>query len=174
MKRHIIVEGCDNCGKSTLVGKISEELDYPITFSCRSIPRGEQIQWMAKELNDNGKIFDRFPLISESVYGPTLRGNSKIDMLGKDGFYDILARIVIPKNPIILFCDPGFEAVKKTIKDREQYRGVTDNLEELYDSFQLVRFLMVNNTGLQVMLHDYTQEGSTESIINILREAINL
>ena len=173
MKRHIIVEGCDNCGKSTLVGRISEELDYPITFSCRSKPRDEQIAWMAKELNDNGKVFDRFPLFSESVYGPALRGQSKFDMIGKNGFYDILARIIIPKNPIVIFCDPGFDKVKETIKSRDQYPGVVDKIDEIYTGFSLLQFLITTNTGLQCLLHDYTVEGSTESIINILKHNIN-
>lgn len=157
--RSIIVEGCDNTGKSTLIDRLSRELKIPVQVSCRSLPVDEQIDWMKEKLSKGPFIFDRFAIISESVYGPLLRKEVKFPLKGKkpNSFHTIMKDIVIPANPIIIYCDPGLESILSTIEEREQMEGVAKNVKELLHRYRALIYLISHETPLSIVRYNYNK-----------------
>lgn len=72
-------------------------------------------------------IFDRFPLISERVYGPTLRGQSELTE-GDYIKYDIALR---RHTPLVIFCDRPTDRILASFDEREQLEGVEERIEDL-------------------------------------------
>ena len=168
LKRHIIVEGMDNTGKTTLLKALSERFRVEPTNSCRSIPKGEQIRWMKNELAGPAKLFDRFPLISESIYGPIVRGTQFFPMIGGDSFFHTMEKVVIPANPIIIFCNPGIEKVAESFGERWQMGGVKENMTALMDAYGVVGNIFSRMTPLTVMVYDYNKH--TPELISCILE----
>ena len=78
MKKLIIIEGMDNTGKSTLVKKLSSYLPHHEVVVSPG-PCAEHVQWCKDELaRTDSRIYDRFPIFSETVYGNIIRGYSDI------------------------------------------------------------------------------------------------
>lgn len=162
LKRHIIVEGMDNTGKTTLLKALSQKFGVGPTISCRSIPKQDQMAWMLDKLTTGPKLFDRFSLFSESVYGPIIRNTNLFPLSGRDSFFEVLGHLVVPNNPIIILCNPGLGNIMKTFGEREQMSGVKDNAELLLDSYLNLFFLLQRATNLTVLVYDYrihTPEG---------------
>lgn len=141
--RPIIVEGCDNSGKTTLIQKLVKAFESEVVLSCRSIPLEDQIEWIQNEINrtNTNVIYDRFPLISEQVYGPILRGGSKFDDLPINHCmdYDEYARRVLHTlNPIIIYCRPSTMTISSTFHEREQLEGTAKNLHEIINAYDIL------------------------------------
>lgn len=169
LKRSIIIEGCDNTGKTTLINSLIKEFDEKVEVmtSCRSLPVDEQISWMEKVIQ-TPKIFDRFALFAESVYGPIIRKDVKFPIVGEKGFFNILNRVIVPKNPIVIICYPGIEAVEKTIEEREQMAGVPSHLKELTEGYNLVGEILDKYTNLPVLKYNYTKPRAYKQLVSDL------
>lgn len=75
---HIVIDGMDKTGKSTLVRYLSEKLNLPVKkFSA---PEGDPFLEYVHFLSSTQQphIIDRFYL-SELAYGPVMRGKSQIN-----------------------------------------------------------------------------------------------
>lgn len=148
----IIVEGCDFTGKSTLVDQLAKSLKAVVYRECNIPSPGVEA---AKEWLDTVRVLgrsrtvicDRSPLISEPIYGPTIRGFSSI-------FFPESVRLMgeLPDSTITIWCDPGKEEVLKC--NNEQMVGVHENLERIYDSYQATyRHYLGNSLQLFKQLH---------------------
>lgn len=135
----IIVEGMDGSGKTTLVKFLGEELGVgiaPRVVDQETNPLVDLRGWVDKNL-DQGRvpqIFDRHRLISETIYGPIVRGAAQpgfadLSWLGPrlQRFYDL--------EPFIIYCLPSLETVKKNLSGDPDNVAVVRHAEALYQAY---------------------------------------
>ena len=126
---NIVVFGCDNTGKSTLCSQLANLLNEDSEYTAEAIHSlgpnktlDEMLDFMNRNLAPRGsthtRIFDRFPIIEESIYGPLLRGENK--------FAGIITKEILDKVDLFVYCYPGLFTVLNW-GDREQMDGVKDN-----------------------------------------------
>jgi len=124
----IVVEGMDNTGKSTLVESLTGKFGLKYYKSPGpDVGRAYQMRWVEERIgdSDNNIIFDRFPLISEEIYGTHLRGYSNFEK-EVDLYKNFKER-----GPLIIYCRPPMEEVISFKDGREQMEGVVENSIQL-------------------------------------------
>lgn len=149
----IIVTGCDNTGKSSLVKVLSKELDMPVADKFICSPPQTPGQWMGwakwceRCINDpEDKIYDRL-FIDEFVYGPVVRGKLDIPLYM---MADLSNQLLI-RQPLYIYTTAPSEVIKRTFHDREQYPK-----EEMVDKL-LNKFWDVNHSWpINQLVHQYT------------------
>jgi thymidylate kinase len=135
----IIVTGCDNSGKTTLVKHINEKFGIPIADRFSPLPPRtpsdwqKWYQWVLDNIERKEQVvYDRF-LIDEFVYGPILRGSYNISFLQIAQLADAL----IMKQPLYIYTCPSPEYILSTYEDRKQYVD-KDLIFEVLDQFNRV------------------------------------
>jgi hypothetical protein len=134
----VIIEGCDNSGKSTLARKLNLEFNLKIIKSSGPpISKEDLVQRVEASIENTKRgnifIYDRYPLISEFVYGPLLRNKNLLE--GEEG--NRLWKELILINPFIVYCRPPYTKIADFGK-RKQMRGVRSKADLLivaYDNF---------------------------------------
>lgn len=135
----IVVEGPDGAGKTTLIKQLTEAYDIPI--APRVVTKDAEAMvdlkdWVDNQLEEGFQdvIFDRHRLISETIYGPILRtaqeaGFNELSWVGPrlKRFYEL--------EPIIIYCLPSLETVKRNIARDDDNRVVMDQIEAIYSSY---------------------------------------
>ncbi|MDE2098834.1 MAG: hypothetical protein KGL39_16395 [Patescibacteria group bacterium] len=133
----IIVEGMDNTGKTSLTQYLGHRYGLPVIHS--EGPRGviESFKWVesAMNLHKNNIIYDRFPLVSEEVYGVVLRNYSVFD--NPPG--EELRHRLVGAKPILIFCRPPLDVMGR-FGEREQMEGVIENSIQLSQRYEEVIF----------------------------------
>lgn len=150
----IIIEGMDNTGKSTLLSKLCEEYGLEGIHSPGIKDYDTVFSWVAESFNkDRGipVIYDRFPLISEAVYGPTLRGRNIFteSPLG----IQLQKKFRCEVRPLIIFCNPATEVIQKW-DGREQMDGVVENHQRLTAAY--IKLMEDIRLHYSVVPYDYT------------------
>jgi len=125
----IVVEGIDNSGKSTLVSHLRTVLGYPSQES-EGPPHypGEMNLRVARYASLHHVIFDRHPVVSQTIYG-SLRSHSdpiRPDLVQQ--FYDA--------RPLFIYCDPGIRGMtghvrRDTVDTDAHLSEVTRGYEQL-------------------------------------------
>lgn len=136
---NIIVEGPDGSGKSTLVKRLSTQLGCPIgPRACTSQggPVKQLGYWVQEDLlswDDKGtQVYDRYPFVSEYIYGPLIRGsiNPTLANLSTDYFH------YYKQNTIEVVCLPPLDIVRANVGQEEQMEGVVDQIDTLYSLYE--------------------------------------
>lgn len=157
----IIVEGLDNTGKTTLINQLAPMFFLRQVKSLGPAPLLQHLEWIVTALNeeDTHIIYDRFSVISESVYGVMLRGDSVFKNLSED-----LLRLTLRKLPLIIYCRPPREAIFNW-GERPQMDRVKENAASLLGRYDAaIEYILGLNNGQNVIYYDYTQAGSLESL----------
>lgn len=163
----IIVEGMDNTGKTTLVRKLTSMLPLRKYKSPGpDIGEAEQIEWVRDRLEDTDEwvIFDRFPLISEPIYGSNIRGQHNFEDPSKQYLYDIFKN----KKPLVIYCRPPRDKILSFEDGRIQMDGVKlkgANLISDYDKM----ITDIKEEGINTVIYDYT----THSVNPVYLEVCN-
>jgi hypothetical protein len=156
---HIIVEGCDGTGKTRLIDVLSDRLDlqvHPRASHSTEGPVKDLTGWVERELYrpKNPGIYDRHPIISETIYGPIVR-----NMLpGKFCTPAWVQRIrhTLAKDHMVVWCIPPWPRVVDNIMATHDNHmaGVVDNLLPLYQAYKV----MANSwPGIQCT-YDFTRD----------------
>ena len=102
----IIVVGCDNTGKTSLVKHIKDKFEIPEGQRFYSLPPKNEQEWnqwyrhiKAHFILNPNAIYDRF-FIDEFVYGPLIRGGYKI---GIEKMAE-LTNLMLIAQPIVIYC----------------------------------------------------------------------
>ena len=138
----IIIEGCDNSGKSMLAAQLSKALDIPARHSSRPDPKWTSVQALehsSRQLRPQRAILDRVYSISEPIYGPIVRGKNALGDCARQAILDLYQRPYL-----IIYCRPHVDTILRNA-GREQMEGVIENHRQLvqrYDDFMLdiIRF----------------------------------
>lgn len=156
----ILVEGPDGSGKSTLLKNLrAESSRYFWILSSSRRP------YTLEELNDAvgyiGQaaylrlpvVCDRFPLISEAIYGPLIRGTSILTQLNArdSNYYNEILEEEIDR---VIYCRPPLQNIIENVNNNPQMEGVRNRIKELvlrYDSF-----MDHLREGVKVFNFDYT------------------
>lgn len=110
----IIVEGCDKSGKSTLSRLLKSLLQADYYHSSLSLEEDLFLKYRSLiERVQKLTICDRF-YPSELVYGPIIRGHSR---LSKEQFIK-LNQLVARKGGFFVYCESSIEVITKRIQDR--------------------------------------------------------
>lgn len=159
----IVVEGIDGSGKTTLLRTLREQSKtyFWIASSSRRPPTvnaiNDAVHWLGQcvYLGRFPVVCDRFPLISEAIYGPVLRESSLLDNIDKrqqrsyTEFFQEIDRIV--------YCRPPKEVIKKNLQALPQMDGVIKHFDKLlsrYDAFMN----SLRDENIRVYPFDYTRD----------------
>ena len=144
MIKHLICEGIDGSGKTTLIGAIKRQFmvgSYPRFSDSKTGPHDH----LAKKVEDSftslanapmSYILDRHPLISELIYGPVLRGHP-VDTHFLDLEWVNAYRQGLMKKYVVIFCVPPIKKVWVNIvaSGDNQMPSVLENIDALYTSY---------------------------------------
>lgn len=172
----IIVEGPDGGGKSTLIKRINRRFGIPVaTRSSTSLggPVDDLCGWVDNDLLNWGSkpihIYDRYPLISEPIYGSIIRGGYHEKMT--QGW--MRARLnTFRSMSVVIWCLPPMDVVCKNVDDTPQMDGVKSGITTIWH-------LYANMTHLWTgpgMTYDYSTNNPAPQdthLVNLLRRHVN-
>lgn len=174
--RHLIIEGPDGAGKSTLVKYLSPMFQVPIapriSDSLKGVEGKNLSQYVDADMkrwtNDaspnpflhrsqrplhetmGSRIYDRYPLISEPIYGLHVRKIPQPEFLTK-WYKDAYARF-LALEPLVVWCLPPYEEVVRHVHPDRDMKGVWRNIGPLYQAY---RMAALQYPGKSV-IYDYT------------------
>lgn len=148
----IILEGPDDTGKSTLANELHHRLALPVIR-----PHRDWAHWLvaadfySRLIPPRGIIFDRFPTISEFVYGPILRPAHPNTPKVGGGFDYHVTRSLARMNPIIVWCRG-----QAGTWELPQLEGVIANNDRIVHEYS-TRMERLRDAGLEVIDYDFNQ-----------------
>lgn len=174
----LIVEGPDGGGKSTLIAELQGQLDIAVMPKAAKSDLGPDTKqlrtWVDRDLstpNHAPHLYDRYPLISEPIYGPLIRGHMA------DGFSDLAwfasrCSMVRERSTAVVFCLPPFEVVRTNIflhhdTSTKHQRGVRMKARAIYEQY-VVRCALEAQAGTTVFVWDYTKEDVNKDFKSLL------
>jgi pantothenate kinase-related protein Tda10 len=172
----IIVEGSDGAGKTTLITHLMKTLNIPkAPRACTSEggPVDDLHGWTTRTLNDHLRkqrpyeINDRFPLLSEPIYGPLVRGSlrSGFDSSWYSHAWDALLQL----KPAFIFCLPPISEVKRNVdnEDTTQMDGVVFNINAIYWQYYTLFQRMRGEMDQLIIKWDYTESRASQNLKTI-------
>lgn len=143
--RHVIVEGPDGGGKSRLIERLTEALGLEVGPRASNSTGGPVMnlrEWTADNLtrwmtDTTANIYDRYPIISEPIYGPIVRGGCR------PGFtppWVSTCRLMMYPRCVVVWCLPPMEVVGTNVRDTAecQMPGVVRNISAIYRGYEAV------------------------------------
>jgi hypothetical protein len=158
----VIVEGPDGSGKTTLLKNLrSQSTQYFWVMSSSGRPKTiEQLKEAVGYIGQSAYlklhiICDRFPLISEAVYGPVVRGRCLLDQLDERN-QKFLEELLTGEIERIIYCRPPLEQIKYNLKENLQMTGVYQLIEKLVRRYDEVMDEL-RDSNVKVYNYDYTR-----------------
>lgn len=174
----VIVEGMDGTGKTTLIQQLAHYLDvkpkkfikssgpyedFKRTLVASTIPEINELETASAKGAPIKRLYDRFPLISEAVYGPILRGRNCFG----DQYYSLRSRLLALKT-VIIYCRPDRDVIYTNVQQTPQMKGVLEHFGELLDAYdKLFVELTDSPVNSYITVYDYTRDEVRELIHNI-------
>ena len=163
----IIVEGPDGAGKTTLIKQLQAEFDIEVAPRVVGKDTKDLVdlqKWVDDNLKEGFqyKIFDRYRLISEFCYGPTLRLKQRPGFTDRFWVQNSLRRLYEEVQPIIIYCMPPLEVVKMNLENDPDNTAVVDHIEQIYAAYierYSLDYMLLNG---RVILWDYTLDDLVE------------
>lgn len=136
----IILEGCDGSGKSTLATWLAAQHGYQIKHF--GIPGQDPFKeyvsalWEAHQA-DKPTVFDRLHL-GELIYGPVMRGRSKLGSQGKL----LIDRIINGVGAQVVLCLPTWDRCRRSWEVRQDREYLPDllKLQDVYNRYLQLMF----------------------------------
>lgn len=163
----IIVEGPDGAGKTTLIRQLQKE--FGLEVAPRVVSKNAEAlvdlkDWVAQNLEDGFqyKIFDRHRLISEFIYGPLLRKEQQPGFDNIVWAYSSLYNLYELVGPVVIYCLPPLETVRKNILGDHENAVVADHIDAMYTAYVHRAALdWVRDPG-KTIIWDYTRDDLVE------------
>ena len=116
---NIVFEGPDNSGKSTLVAAVAEEIRWPIkSKEGKPASFGLTVEKIKYYLSLDHLIIDRHPVISQMIFGATVRHDPPVP--------EALVERFLYQRPLIVYC----RCLKLGLRGHEA--SPTDTTEHLH------------------------------------------
>jgi hypothetical protein len=160
----VLVEGPDGSGKTTLVGDARRGARNVITIA-RSGPMqlSDMVQFMwwsmaSPDLGPNSYVIhDRYPAISERVYGPILRERDLLESYDLD--------FGLTRVDAIVYCRTA-----APVYDKEQMEGVIDNGPRILAAYDALMERIHDELGIPIYLYDFKKHASISIWERIFRK----
>ena len=133
----ILLEGCDGSGKTTLATQIAKHYETK-TIHFGGSADEETLKTRLKSMK-HGKLYDRCPIISEIIYGGTIRKDPKFSL-------EDLNEFLRKNQPLIIYCNPGLGTLltnKHEGRPGEDPQHISDVNENIFRIWQAYEYLMV-------------------------------
>lgn len=161
----IIIEGPDGSGKTTLIKQLAGVTQLPIAprvVSKDAEAQVDLVDWVEKNLKEGfqATLFDRHRLISEPIYGPTLRAKAEpmfdnwVWLTNQfNRFYNI--------GPVIIYCLPPFGAVWDSVRSDPDNKVVHDEriARAIYNMYVTRAALDYSRMGNRVLIYNWIKDG---------------
>jgi len=161
----VIIEGPDGAGKTTLISKLRTKLPFYVwvlSSNSRYDNWGqviEVVEWIETSPVYQPFLLDRHPLISETVYGPILRGG----VAYKNSASDIVEWMANTfGDSFIVYCNPGLDVLEKTSEAHSQRKGVRENLPKIVKAYDSLMEMLVND--IPVERYDFSLDHGDKSV----------
>lgn len=173
----IIVEGPDGAGKTTLI--LQMQARYGLEVASRVVDKEARAmvnlrEWVDRNLAEGlqWKLFDRHRLISETIYGPTLR------QYAEDGFANpvnmmLWMRRFYSMRPLIIYCLPPLKVVKANVQDDPDNVVVAGKIESIYQAYAARAAIDNAFSPESTIIWDYTADGREDDPLLALDWAVN-
>lgn len=134
---HVIIEGADCVGKSTLAQQLCGKLR--LEYHHEGVPpgNGSLLEYYATSLlRDKPTCFDRH-FVGELCYGPVMRGESRLS----SEEVKLMLRLILATGTVIVICDPPLEVAlgrfqssnrAEYIDSEEKYCQIWRRFHEFY------------------------------------------
>lgn len=181
----IVLEGPDGGGKSTLITRLAERLDFQVEPRACNSEHGINMttlkDWVDADLSRSVRshgVYDRYPLISEPIYGPLTRGRMA------DGFEDVkwmgLALLSMYElEPLMIYCLPPLDAVRRNVQ--ATHGMTTEHMSQVNHQIRAIWHAYCHRAALDHGIHpepvvwDYTDPNYNENferLVSLCREHI--
>lgn len=163
----VIVEGCDNAGKTTLVQRLSDELKL-LTVLNRRRPRSLQQSWdyltrIMPAMAYLPTVVDRFMAVSEPIYGPICRGERLYSLADIVHQFKFVTKSLGDHPPLLVYCRPSNERILN-FGDRPQMAGVIQNAQALIEAYDGQIGWLRDTVPLPVVRYDFDRGGAYEQV----------
>jgi molybdopterin-guanine dinucleotide biosynthesis protein len=167
----IIVEGPDGAGKTTLIKSIQELTGFEVAKRVVNKETKALLDlkvWVEDNLDQgpHDAIYDRYRLISEFIYGPTLRITQQPGFTDFDWVLHSMSKLY-ENDPIIIYCLPPLDTVRFNLEGDPDNTQVVDHIEQIYTAYLQRATLDLINRPTRTIIHDYTDTypGETEGFV---------
>jgi hypothetical protein len=155
--RHVVLEGPDGAGKTTLAKylsaitdtplapKVADSLKGPAGTNLARYVDGDLGQWRNYASSDlvissfasatPSRIYDRYPLISEPIYGIHVRKRIQPEFM-TNWYREAYAKFQA-FDPLIIWCLPPYDEVTKHVHPSRDMDGVWRNISQLYAAYRM-------------------------------------
>lgn len=134
----IILDGCDGTGKTTLAEALREQLGYAVTHSGQTPDGVDLADRYRNLLAMPGRIVLDRSFVSELVYGPLLRGRSRITQQAAVS----LVRDVAHRGGTLVHLTGTPESIVTRLMSRDGRAPPVDHIRALTDGFHAVFALL--------------------------------
>ena len=169
---NIVVFGCDNSGKTTLCENLAkhytENKMQKINMVHSLGPNKtleQQIEFMKLGLYNTESdinIFDRFPVIEETVCGSVIRKHNNF----LSSINGLLGYSYLRFVDLFIFCYPGLDSVVNW-GSREQMDGVKENVIQLINGYNQLALDLVEN-DFRVFEYNFKIKNSFDEICKVV------
>ena len=141
----IIVEGPDGAGKTSLIDRLRLDLDFEVQprpcTSEEGVDPSTLASWVEQDLKTSSSgFYDRYPLISEPIYGPLIRGYMA-DKFDRVDWMSLQLSKLYLQTPFIIFCLPPLAEVLRNVDrthgtETPHLRGVHEHAPAIWAGYQ--------------------------------------
>ncbi|WNO27814.1 thymidylate kinase [Microbacterium phage Huwbert] len=167
----IIVEGPDGAGKSTLIRELVDVTGFEVAPRVVSKETEAMVDlkvWVEDnlDLGPHDAIYDRYRLISEFIYGPTLRITQQPGFTDPDWVLHHLSKLY-KNDPIIIYCLPPLDTVRYNLEGDADNTRVVDHIQQIYTAYLERASMDLIMRPHRTIIHDYTDTypGGTEGLV---------
>jgi hypothetical protein len=132
----LLLEGPDGSGKTMLAQRLSSDFNIPVLPKAVGSDTQALIDldhWVEFTIESGlrPEIHDRYPLISEPIYGPVLRGYLAHGF-SDFGWLRTMQRALRQMRPLTIFCLPPCGVVMDNVKNDSVNELVRDKINLIY------------------------------------------
>jgi energy-coupling factor transporter ATP-binding protein EcfA2 len=158
----LIVEGPDGSGKTTLVKALSYELGWEVAdrvVGTDTEPLFDLRVWTENNLRLGFQtvIFDRYRLLSEPIYGPIMRANSRESIWYEMGWMQDRLTELYQVEPVVIYCLPPLDQVVKNLENDPHNAATRPYADSIYRGYVAQAASARAGDLFTAFVYDYTQ-----------------